>query len=795
MHHLDVPWVPAHIEQRDGRGWRHGNENKDIEVYRYVTQGSLDEMFWQVVAGKQHFITQAINNRDPNMREMKNEETESLTPEQVSAIASGNPKRMRQVQLEDEVQGLQDNYDQHTREQNRFERKIRDNVRQEPELRKIAESYDADIKHLQDNPEFSFVIDGTDYKERKEAQELMAKKSLKVDATWANSDMAWADKIQYAMRNPIGTYRGMTVYRGRNLGFVIKGLSGHEYDTGDSLQSLEYVARNIKERKGLIEKEIAANQADVEKIRSKMGAAYPKEKKDELESKKAELAAIEQELSGGKEDTSGPEGQSTSMPTVVPKAKPIKFEMTDVRGPTYENRERIKAAGGRWDAERKVWTVPKLRADELKDVEGLQFGEKPPELESPSFSAPSGPGGGSGSTAPTEPTEIELPPLPPSTLRPERKEAIHAALKLLHGNNPDMAREINNIGFNKIDSQFARDLAESDTLTDRQAEAAAKMLLKYKRQIPDAMYELIKDKEPEPTPEEKAVAAAKPVDVHPVIVSGRQRHVHNFRPGAKLWDVWKSANRPDYLRVKKLPSGWIASIWGATPEEVQQNANDLRTRGVELSLAPTDLTQATFGLPTAGIDLSLALFGIPNMAKHIDLSEATFGTSARIDLSLASFGSSGHVDLSHASFGSGPAMSPVVELASRWKLKGEGPRHGKIWVNPQGKEWHGPTPPEGVDRGTAAGDEGGGSGGGGGAAEMPPPAKKPPAPAPQQQPGKQSAFGRRRLARRSHHLRRESTRQIRVPLIREQVLVRIPASVCRPIWFRRRQKSFRVWRT
>ena len=61
LHHIDCPWVPAHIEQREGRGIRQGNENTSVRIYRYVTQDTFDAFLWSVLENKQRFISQVMH--------------------------------------------------------------------------------------------------------------------------------------------------------------------------------------------------------------------------------------------------------------------------------------------------------------------------------------------------------------------------------------------------------------------------------------------------------------------------------------------------------------------------------------------------------------------------------------------------------------------------------------------------------------------------------------------------------------------------------------------------------------
>src|SRR6185436_3139298 len=68
LHHLDAPWKPAEVEQRDGRILRQGNDNEEVAIYRYVTEGSFDAFLWQALETKQRFISQVMEGRNAQRR-------------------------------------------------------------------------------------------------------------------------------------------------------------------------------------------------------------------------------------------------------------------------------------------------------------------------------------------------------------------------------------------------------------------------------------------------------------------------------------------------------------------------------------------------------------------------------------------------------------------------------------------------------------------------------------------------------------------------------------------------------
>jgi N12 class adenine-specific DNA methylase len=104
-HDLDAPWRPRDVEQRQGRIERQGNENEEVEIYRYVTEGSFDAYMWQTLETKQRFIQQVMTG-DITVREAEDLERGALSFAEIKAIASGNPAVMEKVRIDTEVRRL-----------------------------------------------------------------------------------------------------------------------------------------------------------------------------------------------------------------------------------------------------------------------------------------------------------------------------------------------------------------------------------------------------------------------------------------------------------------------------------------------------------------------------------------------------------------------------------------------------------------------------------------------------------------------------------------------------------------
>jgi hypothetical protein len=105
LHHIDAPWRPADIEQREGRILRQGNKNPEVKIFRYVTEGSFDAYMWGVLETKAKFIGQ-IMAKESHVRRIEDLDAPALTYAEVKAIASGNPLVIEKAQVDAEVMRL-----------------------------------------------------------------------------------------------------------------------------------------------------------------------------------------------------------------------------------------------------------------------------------------------------------------------------------------------------------------------------------------------------------------------------------------------------------------------------------------------------------------------------------------------------------------------------------------------------------------------------------------------------------------------------------------------------------------
>jgi N12 class adenine-specific DNA methylase len=125
LHHLDAPWKPAEVEQRDGRILRQGNENREVAIYRYVTEGSFDAYMWQALETKARFIGQVMTG-DNAARRAEDIGGQELSYAEVKAIASGNPAVLTLAEADAELQRLNILKKNHLDEQFLARRNVRD---------------------------------------------------------------------------------------------------------------------------------------------------------------------------------------------------------------------------------------------------------------------------------------------------------------------------------------------------------------------------------------------------------------------------------------------------------------------------------------------------------------------------------------------------------------------------------------------------------------------------------------------------------------------------------------------
>ena len=105
LHHLDAPWRPSDLEQREGRIIRQGNENSEVEIYTYVTEKTFDSYLYQLLENKQKFISQIMTGKSP-LRSAEDVDEAALSYGEIKALATGNPLIIEKMDLDVAVNKL-----------------------------------------------------------------------------------------------------------------------------------------------------------------------------------------------------------------------------------------------------------------------------------------------------------------------------------------------------------------------------------------------------------------------------------------------------------------------------------------------------------------------------------------------------------------------------------------------------------------------------------------------------------------------------------------------------------------
>jgi len=144
LHHLDAPWRPRDIEQREGRILRQGNDNPTVHIHRYVTEGSFDAYMWQTLETKARFINQVMNG-SVTVRQAEDLEGGAVTYAEIKAIASGNPAVMEKVKVDTEIRKLDQLRASHINQQHNIRWEIKSLPGKIESARKYHTAVSADI--------------------------------------------------------------------------------------------------------------------------------------------------------------------------------------------------------------------------------------------------------------------------------------------------------------------------------------------------------------------------------------------------------------------------------------------------------------------------------------------------------------------------------------------------------------------------------------------------------------------------------------------------------------------------
>ncbi|MCX5042489.1 helicase [Aldersonia sp. NBC_00410] len=212
LHHIDVPWRPADLEQREGRAIRQGNQNPQVRVLNYVAEKTYDTVMWQTVHRKAHFIEQ-LRRADRSMRRVPDLGADSVAENAAltKALATGDQRYLRQVELDSQVQDLQAQADVHFAQQRSIERdreRLRSVVPAAEERIRVLAAAAPDLQAWCAAEDFVITIDGTRYLRRADASKALTTELRSAHAVLHSKGMQ--------VTRPIGEIAGHSLIAARS---------------------------------------------------------------------------------------------------------------------------------------------------------------------------------------------------------------------------------------------------------------------------------------------------------------------------------------------------------------------------------------------------------------------------------------------------------------------------------------------------------------------------------------------------------------------------------------------------
>lgn len=296
LHDLDVPWRPADLEQRAGRIVRQGNENKEVNIYRYVTENTFDAYLWQTIENKQKFISQIMTSKTP-VRVAEDVDESSLNYAEIKALATGDPKIKEKMDLDNEVTKLKMLEANYKSNRYRLEDKVAKNYPEEiARTEKLIESVKKDILEVEPKAEgeekfTSITIGGVKILDKKLAGERL---------------LEAISKVKINESKVIGKYRNMDLEVSYNFftnehNFSLNGAAKHSGEFGTSadgnITRLDNALEKMPEKLKRLEEKLFSTKEQLENAKEEL--QKPFEKADELKNKVLRLAELNKLLDMG----------------------------------------------------------------------------------------------------------------------------------------------------------------------------------------------------------------------------------------------------------------------------------------------------------------------------------------------------------------------------------------------------------------------------------------------------------------------------------------------------------------
>lgn len=295
LHDLDCPWRPSDLIQRSGRIIRQGNKNTEVDIYRYVTEGTFDAYLYQLVENKQRFISQIMTSKTP-VRFAEDIDETALSYAEIKALAAGNPDIIEKTELDTQVAKLKLLKQNYLSEKYALEDKV---IKYYPnEIKRLEnriEDMKEDIKVFNNNntPDNSFEkmnIKDTDFTERKEAGEKII-------------------EICKSMTNPepleIGEYKGFKIILSfdtmdRKFYASMKNNLSYKTELGSdpsgNITRIDNVLNGIETRLSSIENNLEDTKKNYESAKKEIEKPFPQEEELKTKSKRLDELNIKLNL-------------------------------------------------------------------------------------------------------------------------------------------------------------------------------------------------------------------------------------------------------------------------------------------------------------------------------------------------------------------------------------------------------------------------------------------------------------------------------------------------------------------
>ena len=295
LHDLDCPWRPSDLIQRSGRIIRQGNKNPEVDIYRYVTEGTFDAYLYQLVENKQRFISQIMTSKTP-VRFAEDIDETALSYAEIKALAAGNPDIIEKTELDTQVAKLKLLKQNYLSEKYALEDKV---IKYYPNEIKRLENRIEDMKedievfnnnNTLDNSFEKMNIKGTDFTERKEAGEKII-------------------EICKSMTNPepleIGEYKGFKIILSfdtmdRKFYASMKNNLSYKTELGSdpsgNITRIDNVLNGIETRLSSIENNLEDTKKNYESAKKEIEKPFPQEEELKTKSKRLDELNIKLNL-------------------------------------------------------------------------------------------------------------------------------------------------------------------------------------------------------------------------------------------------------------------------------------------------------------------------------------------------------------------------------------------------------------------------------------------------------------------------------------------------------------------